>query len=350
MIYYFVLNYRALKKITITLYLSIFVGIFCSTIQAQDIHFSQFFNSPLNVNPALTGIFNGEKQIYLGYRNQWASVPVPYTTFTLAYDQKIYPKYNDKYFWGLGFVANYDYQGDSKLAVTNLKILANYSYIINPRNIISFGLDLNGDQRKFNEGNLRWGNQWNGDRFDPNRATGENYERTDYFFFDIGAGINYRYQKNNRSWMNLGVGGFHLIQPVQSFYNNDVQTTLPIRLSGVFNSSIKMGTGFDLLLNGLYQTQGVYSETVLSLMGRFYLNVKPGQQLALDIGGGTRLNDAWIIMMGLNNKNWYVGLSYDITNSGFKVANNSRGGPEVHFRYNIFRVDPLDTYKKCPIY
>ena len=55
---------------------------------AQDIHFTQFGNSHLNLNPALTGSFNGLGRINANYRSQWNEVPVEYQTFTLAYDMK----------------------------------------------------------------------------------------------------------------------------------------------------------------------------------------------------------------------------------------------------------------------
>ena len=53
---------------------------------AQDIHFSQFNNSPLNLNPAQTGLFNGDWRFVGNLRNQWSSVPVPYRTFSLSTD------------------------------------------------------------------------------------------------------------------------------------------------------------------------------------------------------------------------------------------------------------------------
>jgi hypothetical protein len=76
-----------MKRLIILFLFSAFVD----AVVAQDIHYSQFYNSPLNINPAKTGIFNGDKRINLSHRNQWRSI-VPWTTFTASYDQKFYPK------------------------------------------------------------------------------------------------------------------------------------------------------------------------------------------------------------------------------------------------------------------
>src|SRR3954471_19404848 len=55
-------------------------------IIAQDIHFSQFNRSPLNLNPANTGLFDGDFRFSGIHRNQWKSVTVPYKTFSGAFD------------------------------------------------------------------------------------------------------------------------------------------------------------------------------------------------------------------------------------------------------------------------
>jgi len=59
---------------------------------AQDFHYSQFYNAPMSFNPALTGIFNGDERISASLRDQWRSVPVPWFNFSVGYDRKFYPK------------------------------------------------------------------------------------------------------------------------------------------------------------------------------------------------------------------------------------------------------------------
>ena len=94
--------------------------------KAQDLHYSQFYNSPLNTNPALIGIFNGDQRFNLSYRNQWKFVPVTWTTFSLAYDRKYYLE-DDKHFFRFWGNLNYDRQGDSKLTLTGINVGASYT-------------------------------------------------------------------------------------------------------------------------------------------------------------------------------------------------------------------------------
>ena len=50
------------------------LGLVVFNLNSQDIHFSQFYMSPLNLNPAMTGVMNGNIRLTGNYWNQWASV------------------------------------------------------------------------------------------------------------------------------------------------------------------------------------------------------------------------------------------------------------------------------------
>lgn len=319
-------------------------------LQAQDVHFTQYFNTPMLINPGLTGIHNALGRVAVSYRNQWTTVPVPYTTFAATYDRKIYPRYKEDHFYGIGARLLYDYAGDSHLSILDLNVLGNYAFVLNPRNILSVGLGLNVDRREFREGDLRFPNQWDGDKYNPNRPTKEPYVGLNFLFVDLSGGVNYRYQKNNRTWINLGVGVHHFIQPKQTFYDFKNPSGLPIRFSGMLSGSFKVIPTMDILLNGLWQVQQVYDEKVLSGLLRFYLNLRPGSQMALDLGVAWRKGDAFAPLMGIHYHNWYAGLSYDVNTSAFKVATGGRGGPEFHLQYYFYRVEPLKEFKKCPVY
>ena len=61
-------------------------------ISAQDPHFSQFFSSPLTLNPAFTGKFDGSLRVMGNYRNQWPTINNAFTTGTVAADFHILEK------------------------------------------------------------------------------------------------------------------------------------------------------------------------------------------------------------------------------------------------------------------
>jgi hypothetical protein len=71
-----------------TIVLMILLFVFMPKLQAQDIHWSQFQSSPLNLNPALSGFFDGDYRFVLNHRNQWKSVTTPYNTFSGSIDMQ----------------------------------------------------------------------------------------------------------------------------------------------------------------------------------------------------------------------------------------------------------------------
>src|SRR5580765_1547389 len=78
-------------------------------VSAQDPSFSQFFASPLTLNPALTGKFNGDLRVAGNYRNQWPTVNKAYVTSTLSIDLPIFQnvlREGDR--WGVGVLAMTD--------------------------------------------------------------------------------------------------------------------------------------------------------------------------------------------------------------------------------------------------
>ena len=86
------------------------IGLFLlSNASAQDPHFSQFFSSPLTLNPAFTGKFFGTVRLAGNYRNQWPSINNAFTTTTASIDFHILQNNiapNDT--WGVGFMGYTD--------------------------------------------------------------------------------------------------------------------------------------------------------------------------------------------------------------------------------------------------
>src|SRR5215831_14357541 len=78
-------------------------------LRAQDPHFSQFFSSPLTLNPAFTGKFDGNVRIAGNYRDQWPTINQAYRTGTVSVDFPIMKKsidYRDT--WGIGIMGYSD--------------------------------------------------------------------------------------------------------------------------------------------------------------------------------------------------------------------------------------------------
>ena len=103
-------------------------ALYCGSLYAQDIHFSQYLTSPLNLNPALTGVMNEDLRLIANYRNQWKSVSAePYSTISFSTDGTLPPKRKTNDFFGIGMVANRDYAGASQLKVTQANLSLSYN-------------------------------------------------------------------------------------------------------------------------------------------------------------------------------------------------------------------------------
>lgn len=321
-------------------------------VQAQDIHFTQFSYSPLNLNPALTGIFNGDMRFMANYRNQWQNVPVDYLNFSGAYDMNFYNKKLERSLFAGGLLFNHDQAGDSKLSTTNLGLSGSYTHQLAEKHFATLGVQVAGNQRAFKLEDLRFDDQFNGESYDPGRPTQETFTNTSKFFGDVSAGLNWHFRTSKRTNVDVGGAAYHLNTPKKSFYDED-EVQLPIRYTLYGMGTFKIAEKFDIFLNAAGQWQNPHQETTLGLGGNIYLNNGLDRELFIALGGYVRLNDieadAIIPYFGLQYRMWHFGLSYDINLSEFNIATDRRGGPEISLNYIITKVKPLKT-KICPIY
>ncbi len=328
----------------------LFVGI-SKNISAQDLHYSQFYNAPSTISPALTGIFNGDQRVSVSVRDQWRSVPVPWFTATIAYDQKYYSKKSKNSFFGIGGSLNYDRQGNSNLTLTNLNLSGSYNYVINSNNVISLGLLVGFATRGFDVGNLTWDKQWDGLQFVPGSSGGEDFDLQRVALFENGAGLNYRLQLNKRTKIDLGVGGFHLIAPDVTYTGSSaVLPRLPRRFSAYGIGSIGLTDKLDFQVDGMAQFQGPYREYLIGGYLNYFLNRQAGKSIAVRAGVGYRTSQALYPKVALQYNQVFVAFSYDIDLSEFSQHTSGRGGPELHFQYLITHVKPMGQFKVCPIF
>src|SRR5678815_5174248 len=115
--------------------LILFIGllILMRSMNAQDPSFSQFFSSPLNVNPALTARINSDWRVISNFRDQWIGPASPYATGTISYDTKVLQNkipnvHEEKNLIGVGGMLMYDYAMDGIMKSTYAS--ANLSYNI----------------------------------------------------------------------------------------------------------------------------------------------------------------------------------------------------------------------------
>jgi len=307
-------------------------------LTGQDIHYSQFFNSPLNLNPGLTGVYNGNQRYHANWKRQWKT-PVDYHSFDVGADWK-FLKEGRSNFFAVGALVNYDKAGDLGLNHTGLNLFGSYSLLLGKKSYITPGVNVGFVSRNVDYADGVTSTLIQGGTLDPLATS--NFDNVS--FIDLNAGVNYRWQKASRKFLDLGVGAFHLNSPDEIFADTgDAVRPMKLNLYGMANW--QLATKIDLLLNALHSMQGPYTETVLNAQGKLYLN--ESKNTALHLGLGTRLGDSWYPMIALQWGDLYAGLNYDFTTSEFEWA--TPGGPELALRYIISK-PPNTFYKPCPIY
>jgi type IX secretion system PorP/SprF family membrane protein len=346
------------------LYLSCLLVFFIPwSINAQDIHFSQFSYSPTNLNPALTGIFRGNVRVNAGYRSQWQAVPVDYETFTLGADLKL-PNRNPESngFWAAGATFNFDQAGYSNLQLINFNLNGSYTQKLTPHAFMTAGLQLGLTGRSFGIDGLLFDQNYdrNTSTGNANLDNGEDFPATNNTFGDVGVGLNLRLQDfgnceivndlSKRNYLDVGIGVFHVNRPNQAFQDSD-EELLPIRLSPYILGNLLVHDNADVFANANFQFQGPYREWLFSLGGRVYFDKTPGNQISVAASCGYRFNnelgDVVFPALEIQVDRIYGIFTYDINVSEFNAATRWRGGPEITFRYIIGKIC-LDRYF-CPL-
>lgn len=347
----------------------IFIGLLALmgslSIGAQDIHFSQFYLAPLNLNPAMTGVMNGNIRLVANYRNQWASVlkDNAFRTYSVSYDQKI-PVGRYDYF-GVGGAFWGDRAGEANFQTTTAKLALAYSKRMggNTRNTksnyLSVGVQGGLAQRSIDFLNLRWPNQHDGrGGFDPTRASGENNLIDNFMFADFEAGLLWFFVFDENTNFYIGGAFHHLNRANQSFYE-DGENLLFTRYTGHVGGEFMLGRKFGLVPGLIVMQQGNSFQVNAGTSLKFLLGKSKFDYQAFQIGAWTRvanryrsedetglLTDAVILSTRFDYNGFSLGFSYDINVSPLATASNGNGAFELALVYLIAGEEKRGVY--CP--
>lgn len=307
--------------------------------KAQDIHFSQFFETPLLRNPGLAGIFSGDVRIQSVYRTQWNAVTVPYKTGSFNGEYRL-PIGRGDDFITLGGEILYDKAGTVALSTTHVLPVVNYHKSLSADRNMYFSLGFMGGlvQRKFDRSKMTTNNQWNGNNYDASIADGESFSKTGYSYMDgaVGASFNAQVGENEDNNFYLGLAYHHFNKPKNISFNNSAdQAMLPkYVMSGGLRMSISEYAY--LTFQGDYSKQGPHTETILGALYSFKLDDPENPLYVFHAGAFLRWKDAFIPVVKMEKRPFSVALSYDANVSQLKAASRSQGGFELSLSYQIY--------------
>lgn len=295
---------------------------------SQDFHFSQFINSPLLTNPANTGFIpDADYRIGANYRNQWASIPVPYKTFSVFGDAQVFRNKLENGWMGLGAVLLRDVAGSGNLTSTKAYISVAYHQQIGLSSLLSAGFNLGFANKRVDPAGLHLGDQyvWNGKFFEASLPTSDNFSSSTATYFDMQAGINYAYFPTEKAYINAGISVLHINTPKETFFANG-SNQIPRRYTAFINGSFKMSENVIINPNAYFSIQAKAREIVGG--GSLNYNLSGDGEKQLIGGAYYRVGDAAIAMAGFQLKTMTFTFTYDATISSLRNYNNSKGAVE----------------------
>ncbi|MBS1731653.1 MAG: PorP/SprF family type IX secretion system membrane protein [Bacteroidetes bacterium] len=317
--------------------------------KGQDLHFSQFFNSPLTTNPANTGFIpDADYRLGAHYRNQWSAImSVPYQTISVFGDAQVFRNKIENGWLGLGAVLLGDQAGSGSLRSTKIYGSIAYHQMLGNSSLLSAGFNVGWANKRIDQSALKFPDQFDGKFFDNTLPTAVTIVNNNINYFDMQAGLNYAYFPTEDIYINAGYSIHHVNRPKESFFgDNSVDAVIPMRHIGFVNALLKVNPKVIINPNIYFTTQAKAMELMGGLNANY--NLSEFGEMQLIAGLYYRYNDAVIPVLGLEYKNIRFTFSYDVTTSSLKNYNSYRGASEFNLIKNGFYPENVDRQSLCP--
>ncbi len=315
------INFQSTLMRKVLLIVFLFCGLVLSS-EAQDPHFSQFFSSPLTLNPAFTGKFDGNLRVAGNYRNQWPTINRAFTTTTLSVDMPIMQSRiapNDT--WGLGVMGYSDQSANSAVKFNYLTLSTAFHKGLDEEGYHQIGAAFQGTYSNMmvNVANLTFEDQLTSSGFTG--VTSEIFNNTTLknSYFDLNAGVLYSGSTGDNNNFYAGISMYHINRPKQQF--TGAFFLLSPRTTFHAGGYFPVGQSSKLHLSGLFSTQAQASETVIGGAMEFVIaDATVEKPVSLYVGSWIRMNDAVIPYIGLEFSDFRLGATYDATILSLKGA------------------------------
>lgn len=319
-------------------------------VMGQDLHFSQFFNTPLTTNPANTGFIpDADYRIGAHYRNQWAAIiAAPYKTVSLYGDAQVMRDKFDNGWLGVGAVLLNDRAGTGGLQSTKVYGSIAYHQMLGLSSLLSAGFNVGWANKRIDPSKLTFPDQFNGIFFDNTLASsaGGALVNTNVSYFDLQAGVNYAYFPNENTYINAGYSIHHINRPRETFFTETDESRIAMRHIGFVNALLKVNDRVIINPNMYYTMQAKSNEFTLGMNANYNLSGAGEKQLIA--GVYYRNGDALVPLVGFEIKNIRFTFSYDVTTSPLRNFNNANGAQEFYLMKKGFYGDPAGKQVLCP--
>jgi type IX secretion system PorP/SprF family membrane protein len=320
-----------------------------SGLDAQDHKFSQFYNSPLNLNPALTGKLNSHYRIVANYRNQYAriSTPSPYNTFSFSADAGFLRDQLNDNILGTGLLFVTDHQaGILRTNTIMMSVAYHQGFGWEKNHYLSVGF-MGGVVNRSLDNNITFADEFNGEFFDQFTSIDWlNIQERSIWNWNLHGGVFWSSSFTETFSAYAGAALFNIVRPKESF-TGSTENERDFRYSA--NGGIVIDINKILLLspNALFMRQSQATQWIVgSSLGFNLSGPRRPYETTLYIGGWYDGNGAAIGTAGIQYQGFQFGLSYDLTLSSLNDANNGYGAFEVSL---IYVGRPVERGKKYPV-
>lgn len=313
-------------------------------IKAQDIHFSQFNETPVLLNPAMS-CTAFDTRIIANYKNQWASVTSPFQTYGISIEKALKHLKLKKAYTGMSLSIYNDKAGDAGLG--SLLVNLGFNAVVKTGEYTKFSAGLGGgiNYRTINPSKLQWESQYNGSNYDQALASGESVPKSTLLQADFVGGLAYHYAKSERyissqdgTKFDIGFSAFHYNKPNYSFAGSGDKQFAKFIVHSNFDIGIK-NAGVAIVPSILYTRQGPSQEINVGCLFKYiiqdqsvYTGIKKPSAIA--IGAFYRVGDAFIPSLLFQYDKYAFGVSYDINISQLTGVSKAKGGLEFSLRFN----------------
>jgi type IX secretion system PorP/SprF family membrane protein len=326
-----------------------FIAVCCAfsfqTLQAQDVHFSQYYTFAQALNPALTGNFDGSYRVALIYRNQWSSFlnKNAFVTPGAAIDLPLFEGQLKKDKLGLGLMFTNDRMGEASLVTSNIGLSLAYHKGIGKlgKHRISLGAQVAYVQRAIDRDSYVFYDQFDvfshsgvgtSSEFDVNT-----FDRGSFFYFDYNFGLYWKSNFNERFRMQGGFTTFHMSQPSQWFIAESDDIFLQRRYLGDLGCEVFFTDKIAIAPDVMYQKQGKNQMILAGASLGYYFSSGFRTNSSLHLGSRYRVSpvngDAAVVFSAVEFRNMRIGASYDVNLSNLKNSSNLKGAFEISLVY-----------------
>ncbi|HCL82861.1 MAG TPA: hypothetical protein DIC22_02745 [Chitinophagaceae bacterium] len=336
--------------------LLVFIYFFPAAIRAQDPAFSQFFASPLTLNPALTGKFSGIVRVAGNYRNQWPQINNAFITTTISVDGNILAnKITNGDAWGAGLMVMTDKTANGILTSNYISFSTAYQKALDENGWNQIGIGFQGSyaSKRLDGTQLNFEDQLDqqGGWTLPSSEVISGHQ-VNLSYFDLNVGMLYNGSTDGNNNFYLGASAYHILQPTESFTGNSLYTLHPrFTLHGGYSFPLSQENNNNFIhLSGLYSRQQNAVDAMLGGAWSYNLNNEEAAGAPINLYLGTwarfsNLTDAIIPYIGLDVGSFTIGMSYDVNVSSLKTASEGQGGFEISI---IYIKKPADGRKPIP--